>query len=182
MSANTEVEASAIAAVAITGAQMASPLTAQEWLTFRLGDEEYGMDILQVQEIRSYESPTRIANMPDYVKGVVNLRGVIVPILDLRIRFGLTDLRYDGATVTIVLNVNGRIIGSVVDSVSDVIELKQEEVNPFPDLATSMDSHFITGIGSVQQDGAQRTLILLDIASLVACMKLGVERAEASVA
>ena len=178
MSANTEFESSAIAAAATGAGQMPAPFTATEWLTFRLGDEEHGIDILRVQEIRSYEKPTRISNMPDYVKGVVNLRGVIVPILDLRMKFGMTDLRYDGVTVTIVLNVNGQIIGSVVDSVSDVIELKQEEVKPFPAMTSSMESRFITGIGSVQHEGAERTLILLDIVSLVSSMKLALAAEE----
>ena len=182
MSASTELENSALANAAIAAARSAVPFTAQEWLTFRLGQEEYGMDILRVQEIRSYEKPTRIANMPDYVKGVVNLRGVIVPILDLRMKLGMTDLRYDGVTVTIVLNVNGQIVGAVVDSVSDVLELKQDDVKPFPELTTALESHFITGIGSVRHDGAERMLILLDIASLVASMKFGAVAAEPATA
>jgi purine-binding chemotaxis protein CheW len=173
MSASTEFETSAIAHAATAAAKSPTPFSAQEWLTFRLGKEEYGMNILRVQEIRSYEKPTRIANMPDYLKGVVNLRGVIVPILDLRMRFGMTDLRYDGVTVTIVLNVGGQIVGAVVDSVSDVLELKRDDVKPFPEMTTSVESRFITGIGSLKHDGADRMLILLDIASLVASMKIG---------
>jgi purine-binding chemotaxis protein CheW len=173
MSANTDHETSAIARASIEAVKPHAPFEAQEWLTFRLGAEEYGIDILRVQEIRSYEKPTRIANMPDYVKGVVNLRGVIVPILDLRMKLGMTDLRYDGVTVTIVLNVGGQIIGAVVDSVSDVLELKQEEVKPFPQMTTSVESRFITGIGSLKHDGQDRMLILMDIASLVASMKIG---------
>ena len=147
--------------------------TSQEWLTFRLGQEEYGMEILRVQEIRSYEKPTRIANMPDHVKGVVDLRGVIVPIIDLRMKFGMTDIRYDGPTVTIVLNVNGQIVGAVVDSVSDVVDLKPGDVKPFPEMSTCVEARFITGIGSLSHDGANRMLILLDIAGLTASMQLG---------
>lgn len=181
MTASTTTETTALATAAIQAAKASVPFSAQEWLTFRLGDEEYGMDILSVQEIRSYEKPTRIANMPDYVKGVVNLRGVIVPILDFRMRLGLTDLRYDGATVTIVLNVDGQVVGAVVDSVSDVLELKAGDIKPFPDMATSVESRFITGIGSLTHDGAERMLILLDIASLVASMKVGALIDEAGV-
>jgi purine-binding chemotaxis protein CheW len=178
MSASNELETSSLAAAAQAPATTVLPFTAQEWLTFRLGEEEYGMDILCVQEIRSYEKPTRIANMPDYVKGVVNLRGVIVPILDLRMKLGMTDLRYDGVTVTIVLNVNGLVVGAVVDSVSDVLALKASDVKPFPDMTTSVASCFITGIGSLKHDGSDRMLILLDIASLVASMKIGAMDAE----
>jgi len=173
MSATTELETSALAQAAIAAAQTSTPFAAQEWLTFRLGEEEYGMDILRVQEIRSYEKPTRIANMPDYVKGVVDLRGVIVPILDLRMQLGMTELRYDGVTATIVLNVGDRIVGVVVDSVSDVLELKQEDIKPFPEMTTSVESRFITGIGSLKHDGRNRMLILLDIASLVGNLKNG---------
>lgn len=173
MSASSEFEAIAIGTAPVAADKPSASFTAQEWLTFRLGEEEYGMDILRVQEIRSYEKPTRIANMPDYIKGIVDLRGVIVPILDLRMRLGMTDLRYDDVTVTIVLNVGGQIVGAVVDSVSDVLELKADDVKPFPEMTTAMESRFITGIGSLKHDGAERMLILLDIASLVASMKIG---------
>src|SRR6185295_9052240 len=103
---------------------------AGEYLTFRLGGEEYGIDILRVQEIRSYEQPTRIANAPGYLKGVVNLRGVIVPIIDLRVRLGCAQAEYNHFTVVIVLNVKGRVVGAVVDSVSDVLELPAEAIRP----------------------------------------------------
>ena len=94
-----------------------------EYLTFRLGGEEYGIDILRVQEIRSYEPPTRIANAPSFIKGVVNLRGVIVPIIDLRVKLGCETIEYNAFTVVVVLNVKGRVVGAVVDSVSDVLAL-----------------------------------------------------------
>ena len=109
---------------------------AGEYLTFRLGGEEYGIDILRVQEIRSYEQPTRIANAPGYIKGVVNLRGVIVPIVDLRVRLGCAQAEYNHFTVVIVLNVKGRVVGAVVDSVSDVLELPAEAIRPAPPMAT----------------------------------------------
>ena len=101
-----------------------------EFLTFRLGQEEYGIDILRVQEIRSYEQPTRIANAPAFIKGVVNLRGVIVPIVDLRMKLGCDCAEYNAFTVVIVLNVKGRVVGAVVDSVSDVLELSRDTIKP----------------------------------------------------
>jgi purine-binding chemotaxis protein CheW len=133
-----------------------------EYLTFRLGAEEYGIDILKVQEIRSYEAPTRIANAPDYIKGVVNLRGVIVPILDLRIRLGQAG-EYNAFTVVIVLNVAGRIVGIVVDSVSDVLELGADEIKPRPEVPAALDARFITGLGKL----GERMLILLDIEAMI---------------
>ena len=140
-----------------------------EYLTFRLGHEEYGIDILKVQEIRSYEAPTRIANAASCFKGVVNLRGVIVPIVDLRIKFGCESAEYNGFTVVIVLNIRGRVVGAVVDSVSDVLELPGEAVRPAPDLDTRHDTSFITGIASLQE----RMLILLDIERLMGSPDLG---------
>jgi len=133
-----------------------------EYLTFRLGAEEYGIDILRVQEIRSYEAPTRIANAPASIKGVVNLRGVIVPIVDLRLKLGCASAEYNAFTVVIVLNVRGRVVGAVVDSVSDVLELAAEHVKPAPEVSTGTDC-FITGIGSV----GERMLILIDIEALM---------------
>jgi len=140
-----------------------------EYLTFRLGEEEYGIDILRVQEIRSYEAPTRIANAPSFVKGVVNLRGVIVPIIDLRIKLGCESVEYNGFTVVIVLNVRGRVIGAVVDSVSDVLELTKDHIKPAPELNSSIDGSFITGIGSV----GDRMLILMDIEGLMSSADMG---------
>jgi purine-binding chemotaxis protein CheW len=140
-----------------------------EFLTFRLGAEEYGIDILKVQEIRSYEPPTRIANAPAYIKGVVNLRGVIVPIVDLRVKLGCDSVEYNGFTVVIVLNVKGRVVGAVVDSVSDVLELSGEAIKPAPEMHTAVDTGFITGIGSV----SDRMLILMDIEALMASEDMG---------
>jgi len=150
-----------------------------EFLTFRLGAEEYGIDILRVQEIRSYENPTRIANAPAFVKGVVNLRGVIVPIVDLRLKFACESAEYNSFTVVIVLNVKGRVVGAVVDSVSDVLELSPEAIKPAPEMASAVDTSFITGIGSLKTDGRDRMLILMDIEALMASADMGIFNAAA---
>ena len=140
-----------------------------EYLTFRLGAEEYGIDILRVQEIRSYEEPTRIANSPHFIKGVVNLRGVIVPVVDLRIKLGCESVEYNGFTVVIVLNVKGRVVGAVVASVSDVLEMAKDQINQAPEMSTTVDTTFITGIASV----GERMLILMDIESLMSSADMG---------
>ena len=148
-----------------------------EFLTFRLGEEEYGIDILRVQEIRSYEQPTRIANSPAFIKGVVNLRGVIVPIIDLRLKLGCDSAEYNTFTVVVVLNVRGRVVGAVVDSVSDVLELRKEEIKPSPELNSSVDASFITGIGTVKNgqgdNESERMLILMDIEGLMSSADMG---------
>ncbi len=149
-----------------------------EFLTFRLGDEEYGIDILRVQEIRSYEPPTRIANAPSFIKGVVNLRGVIVPIIDLRVKLGCANVEYNAFTVVVVLNVRGRVVGAVVDSVSDVLELTKDQIKPAPELSSAVDASFITGIGTVkqgqQEEGSgERMLILMDIEGLMSSADMG---------
>ena len=141
-----------------------------EFLTFRLGAEEYGIDILKVQEIRSYEPPTRIANAPAFIKGVVNLRGVIVPIVDLRVKLACETVEYNSFTVVIVLNVKGRVVGAVVDSVSDVLELGAGTIKPAPEMHTAVDTSFITGIGSVND----RMLILMDIEALMSSAEMGI--------
>lgn len=146
-----------------------------EFLTFRLGEEEYGIDILKVQEIRSYEQPTRIANAPRFIKGVVNLRGVIVPIVDLRLKLGCETAEYNSFTVVIVLNVKGRVVGAVVDSVSDVLALNAETIKPAPEMNSAVDTSFITGIGSV----ADRMLVLMDIEGLMASEEMGLIEAAA---
>lgn len=140
-----------------------------EFLTFRLGKEEYGIDILRVQEIRSYEEPTRIAHAPYYIKGVVNLRGVIVPVVDLRLKLGCDSSAYNDFTVVIVLNVKGRVVGAVVDSVSDVLQLAREDIKPAPDMSSSVDSAFVTGIASV----GERMLIMMDIEAMMTNPEMG---------
>ena len=152
-----------------------------EYLAFCVGAEEYGINILDVQEIRQYEAPTRIANAPAHTLGVVNLRGVIVPIVDLRLKLGCDTAEYNGFTVVIVLNVRGRVVGAVVDSVSDVLELTAEHIKPAPELASGIDAGFITGIGSIPQGPAkdddskakERMLILMDIEGLMSAADMG---------
>ena len=136
---------------------------AREYLTFRLDQEEYGIDILKVQEIRGYEPPTRIANAPAFIKGVVNLRGTIVPIVDMRLKFGCSKAAYNTFTVVIVLHLRQRVVGIVVDSVSDVLELAQENVKTAPDVESVIDRDSILGLGSL----GDRMLILLDIERLM---------------
>ncbi len=158
-------------AIAAAGSRAGTPGTAPtgEYLTFRLGAEEYGIDILRVQEIRSYEQPTRIANAPAFLKGVVNLRGVIVPIIDLRLKLGCDSAEYNHFTVVIVLNVRGRVVGAVVDSVSDVLELPGEAVRPAPEIDAAVDTSYITGIANV----SDRMLILMDIEALMGGSDMG---------
>jgi len=144
-----------------------------EFLTFKLGPEEYGIDILRVQEIRGYESPTRMANAPPYIKGVVNLRGIIVPIINLRIKFGMSAVNYDSVTVTIVLNICNRVIGVVVDSVSDVIALEPTDIKPAPEFSGAMNTEYIIGIGTIRSGEAERMLILMDIEKLMTSADMG---------
>ncbi len=141
----------------------------QEFLAFKLGNEEYGMDILRVQEIRSYEKPTGMANTPNYILGVVNLRGVIVPIVDMRIKFNLSKVDYDTFTVVIVITIGKQVIGMVVDGVSDVIAFTPEQLRPVPQLDASLGTDYILAIGSVQD----RMLFLLDIEKLMASAEMG---------
>jgi purine-binding chemotaxis protein CheW len=151
-----------------------------EFLTFKLGGEEYGIDILKVQEIRGYESVTRIANVPPFIKGVVNLRGVIVPIVDLRVKFELGEARYDAFTVVIILNVAGRVVGAVVDSVSDVLELDRKQIKPAPEFNSLLEAGYITGLGTVESAEGERLLILVDIERLMGSPDMGLlERASA---
>lgn len=135
----------------------------QEFLIFTLGAEEYGIDILKVQEIRGYDNVTRIANAPGFIKGVINLRGIIVPIVDMRIKFNLGRVEYDNQTVVIILNVAHRVVGMVVDGVSDVLTLTQEQVMPAPEFGGTLATEYLTGLGTV--DG--RMLILMDIEKLM---------------
>ena len=135
----------------------------QEFLTFKLGSESYGIEILKVKEIRGYEAPTPIANAPAFIKGVVNLRGVIVPILDLRVKFSLPDSSYDEFTVVIILNVASRVVGVVVDSVS-MSSLDPEAIRATPEFASSaFDSKYITGLVQLEEG----MLIMLDIEKLL---------------
>lgn len=143
--------------------------TGNEFLAFTLGKEEYGIDILKVQEIRGYEAVTRIANAPEFVKGVVNLRGIIVPIVDMRIKFKLGEPTYDQFTVVIILNISGRVVGMVVDSVSDVITLTQEQIKPAPEMGTAFNTDYLIGLGTMDE----RMLILVEIDKLMSSEEMG---------
>jgi purine-binding chemotaxis protein CheW len=143
--------------------------SAREYLTFRLDQEEYGIDILKVQEIRGYEPPTRIADAPNFIKGVVNLRGTIVPIVDMRLKFNCSKAEYDSFTVVIILNLRNRIVGIVVDSVSDVMELPADSLKAAPDVDSVIGSDAVLGLGSV----GERMLILLDIEKLMSGVDMG---------
>jgi purine-binding chemotaxis protein CheW len=147
----------------------------REFLAFKLGSEEYGIDILRVQEIRSFEQPTRIANAPSHVLGVVNLRGTIVPIVDMRVRFNLEQTAYDAFTVVIVLHLGQRVVGMVVDGVSDVITLSPEQLRPVPEFNSVIDSEHLMAIGALDQ----RMLILLDIEKLMNSADMGLVDAPA---
>ena len=147
--------------------------TSSEYLSFRLGREEYGIDILNVQEIRGYDEPTRMFSAQPFIKGVLNLRGVIVPIVDLRIKFGLNEVVYDGLTITIVLNIGQRVVGVVVDSVSDVIELQSANIQPAPECSSALETDHIIGLGTVQTADTTRMLILLDIQKLMSSADMG---------
>ncbi|MEN9658010.1 MAG: hypothetical protein RL571_1475 [Pseudomonadota bacterium] len=136
---------------------------AREILVFALGSEEYGIDILKVQEIRGYDAVTSIANVPAFIKGVINLRGNIVPIVDLRIKFGLGNIMYDHFTVVIILNVANRTVGIVVDGVSDVLTLAANHVKPAPEFGAVLDTAYIQGLGTLEE----RMIILVDIEKLM---------------
>jgi purine-binding chemotaxis protein CheW len=138
-------------------------IAAGEYLTFILGGESYGIEILKVQEIRGYDAVTQIANTPDFIKGVVNLRGKIVPIVDLRIKFHFDKVEYNEFTVVIILNLNGRVVGIVVDGVSDVMALKEEQIRDVPSLVTNIDTKYIVGLATVEE----QMLILVDIEQLM---------------
>jgi purine-binding chemotaxis protein CheW len=170
MSAITANETQALAKVAAAGLGHNVP---REVLSFKLGAEEYGIDILKVQEIRGYEAPTRIANSPPFMKGVVNLRGVIVPIVDMRVRFQLDDPKYDAFTVVIILNVAHRTMGIVVDSVSDVMELAPDQIKPAPEFNGTIDAAYITGLGTVKTGDSERMLILMDIEHMMTSAEMG---------
>ncbi len=153
----------------INGAKAIVDIAGNEFLAFTLGKEEYGIDILKVQEIRGYEAVTRIANAPEFVKGVVNLRGIIVPIVDMRIKFNLGEPTYDQFTVVIILNISGRVMGMVVDSVSDVITLSAEQIKPAPEMGTAFNTDYLIGLGTLDE----RMLILIDIDKLMSSAEMG---------
>ncbi|MCX7185188.1 MAG: chemotaxis protein CheW [Nitrosospira sp.] len=153
----TQTATAAVSSAGIAGGE------ANEFLTFTLGQEEYGIGIDRVLEIRSYEAVTRIANAAEFLKGVINLRGMIVPVVDMRIKFSLGKVEYNQSTVMIILNLAGRVVGIVVDKVSDVITLTAEQMRPAPNFSSSFIAKYILGLGTV----GQRMLILMDIEQLM---------------
>ncbi len=144
----------------------------REVLVFVLGKEEYGVDILKVQEIRGYEKVTPIPSAPDYLKGVVNLRGVIAPVIDMRVKFRLPEVRYDSFTVVVILRIGGRVVGLVVDGVSDVVRFTASEVKAAPQLGALVDSSFLDGVAT-QDD---RMVLLVDIERLLSSGELNLLR------
>lgn len=166
---NQTAAASADAGPGSAPSSTAAALSIREFLAFKLGAEEYGIDILRVQEIRSYEEPTRIANAPAFLKGVVNLRGVIVPIVDMRLKFNLERANYDDFTVVIVMNIAGRVVGMVVDGVSDVITLTPEQLRPVPEFSAAVAADHLMAIGAIDD----RMLILVDIEKLMTSEEIG---------
>jgi purine-binding chemotaxis protein CheW len=152
-----------VANLAVAQPKAAGEESGREFLTFRLGAEEYGIEILKVQEIRGWEVPTAIAGTPEFIKGVINLRGTIVPIVDLRLKFGLEKANYDEFTVVIILSVARRVVGIVVDSVSDVVTLAPQDIRPAPEFGAAVEARFITGLGTL----GERMLVLADIERLM---------------
>ena len=166
MKTSEHTKQAAAGAAALSSATAGGPL---EFLSFTLGEEEYGIDIQKVQELRGYDAVTRIANAPEFIKGVVNLRGIIVPIIDMRIKFKLGEPTYDQFTVVIVLNIGGRVVGMVVDSVSDVITLTGEQIKPAPEMGSVLDADYLIGLGTLEE----RMLILVDIDRLMSSEEMG---------
>jgi purine-binding chemotaxis protein CheW len=150
---------------------MASAADNGQFLTFTLQNEEYGIEILKVQEIKGFSKITPIPNAPSFVRGVMNLRGTVVPIIDLRARFAMTEKEYDQFTCIIVVNVGTRVVGLVVDTVSDVLNIPNDSIAEPPELASVGDSSCITGMGKL----GERIVMLLDTARLVGVEELSAE-------
>jgi purine-binding chemotaxis protein CheW len=141
----------------------------KEFLTFVLGSETYSLDVMTVKEIRGYQPVTKIANSPDFIKGVLNLRGDIVPILDLRIKFSVGEATYNEFTIVIMLNIDERVVGIVVDEVSDVIKVAAQDVKPPPEFGVVFDSSYLYGLTTIEQ----QMIILINIESLISSEELG---------
>lgn len=153
--------------LALVGAELTDSDSGQQFLTFMLAGEEYGVDILKVQEIKGWKPVTRVPNTPEYVKGVLNLRGTIVPVVDMRMRFSLEQVEYSAATVIIVLSVRSgdvdRIIGVVVDAVSDVMNVEESDIKPAPDFGAKVKIDFVSGLATV----GDHMVMLLDVDKLL---------------
>lgn len=147
-----------------------SSMPTREFLTFVLGEETYALDIMTVKEIRGYETATKIANAPSFIKGVINLRGDIVPIIDLRIKFGIGEATYNEWTIVIMLNIHERIVGIVVDGVSDVMNLEEEDIKPAPEFGVAFDSRYLHGLAALEEN----MVIIVDIEALISSDELGI--------
>ena len=141
----------------------------QQLVVFRLGSEEYGVDILQVQEIKRMLDITRVPQAPDFIEGVINLRGQIIPVLDLRRRFAFPAAERTADTRIIVVNIGELIIGLIVDTVLEGISLSKEAISPAPALVTGIDNDFLSGIG----DLGERLLIILNLEKILAVDEFG---------
>ena len=149
--------------------QVKSESNRLEFLTFTLGDEHYGLDIMKVREIRGYEPVTKIANAPPFIKGVLNLRGDIVPIVDLRLKFSVGNAVYNEFTIVIMLHIGERIVGIVVDAVSDVVNIVAEDIKPPPEFGVAFDSQYLHGLAPINE----QMIILLNIEKLISSQELG---------
>ncbi len=163
-------------AATVLDQQMGFSTEGSQYLTFTLGDEHYGVDILRVQEIKGYTAVTRIPNTPDFIKGVLNLRGTIVPIVDLRTKFGMEKIEYTRFTVIVVVVVQERVMGIIVDAVSDVLNIPQKDVQPTPPFGSSVDVSFISGIGKC----ADKLVAILDIDRILSVAELAQAAAAAA--
>ena len=143
--------------------QLGLSTDARQFLTFQLGEELYGVDILRVQEIKGYTAVTRIPNMPDYIKGVLNLRGTIVPIIELRTKFSMPHVDYTAFTVIVVVVVRDKVMGLVVDAVSDVLDIDKKDIQPPPTFGSQVDVSFLNGIGKA----GDKLVAILDIDQLL---------------
>ena len=157
-------------------ARDAAVVPTREYLAFRLGEEDYAIDILKVQEIRVFEAVTKLPGAPDHIKGVINLRGLIAPVIDLRVKFGFKEAAYGPFTVVVVLYVHDRLVAIVADAVIDVVALTEDEIKPPPEFATSVNVEYVMGLGA----SGDHMLILLDIEKLVSSQELGLFDAEAT--
>lgn len=141
----------------------------KQFLAFTLGQEEYGLELMQVQELREYEKPTHIANAPDFLKGVINLRGIIVPIIDMRIKLGFSDVVYNELTVVVILIIRGSTVGMVVDSVSDVISLGSDDLKPSPNMGTAVGADYLIGLGTIDE----RMIIVVNLDRMLSSNEIG---------
>lgn len=147
----------------ITGDAVSPSASPQEFLSFMLGGEEYGINVQCVQALRGYEKVTQLTDAPDYIKGIINLRCGIVPVIDMRLKLGIVDATYNASTVVIILNVGWRVMGMVVDGVSEVMAFTKEQIKATPPIRGSLDAAYLLGLATVDE----RKLILIDIAKLM---------------